>query len=569
MRRNTAPWTFLKEYTPSHFKGEWPTLPEMFTITAERHPERKCFSIYEPDNLFLTYAEAYRAVREVSNHLVKLGVKKGDRVALTGKNSPEWTIGYLAILFAGGVVVPIDYQLKDEEVAGLIRFSDAKILLVDEEKFETVGGDKSLSLEAVLSLSPRKDNYLLDARDSEEVPRQMPEENDLAAILYTSGTTGNQKGVMLTHGNFVSDCYLAQANMNIFHTDVFYALLPLHHSYTMLAVFIEAISVGAEIVFAKKLVVKQILKDLHEGQVTMFLGIPMLFNKLLKGLLRGIREKGILVYGLIRGMMMLSGFIKKVFKVNPGKKMFHGILQKISLDTNRICICGGGPLPSSTFSMFNQLGIDFVQGYGLTETSPILTLNPVDHYKETSVGKIIPRTEMRILEPDEEGNGEIIVKGPMVMQGYYNNETATREVFTEDGWFKTGDVGHLDSENYLYLTGRKKSLIVTEGGKNVFPEEIEDHFQLYEEIEQILVRGYTLDERMKTEGIEAVVYPNIDFFQEGGSDDFPREKIEQRVDEIIKAVNMELLPYKRISRFDVLDEPMEMTTTKKIKRFKA
>jgi len=569
MRRNTAPWTFLKEYTPSHFKGEWPTLPEMFTITSERHPERKCFSIYEPDNLFLTYAEAYRAVREVSNHLVKLGVKKGDRVALTGKNSPEWTIGYLAILFAGGVVVPIDYQLKDEEVAGLIRFSDAKILLVDEEKFETVGGDKSLSLEAVLSLSPRKDNYLLDARDSEEVPRQMPEENDLAAILYTSGTTGNQKGVMLTHGNFVSDCYLAQANMNIFHTDVFYALLPLHHSYTMLAVFIEAISVGAEIVFAKKLVVKQILKDLHEGQVTMFLGIPMLFNKLLKGLLRGIREKGILVYGLIRGMMMLSGFIKKVFKVNPGKKMFHGILQKISLDTNRICICGGGPLPSSTFSMFNQLGIDFVQGYGLTETSPILTLNPVDHYKETSVGKVIPRTEMRILEPDEEGNGEIIVKGPMVMQGYYNNETATGEVFTEDGWFKTGDVGHLDSENYLYLTGRKKSLIVTEGGKNVFPEEIEDHFQLYEEIEQILVRGYTLDERMKTEGIEAVVYPNIDFFQEGGSDDFPREKIEQRVDEIIKAVNMELLPYKRISRFDVLDEPMEMTTTKKIKRFKA
>jgi long-chain acyl-CoA synthetase len=322
-------------------------------------------------------------------------------------------------------------------------------------------------------------------------------------------------------------------------------------------------------VFAKKLVVKQILKDLHEGQVTMFLGIPMLFNKLLKGLLRGIREKGILVYGLIRGMMMLSGFIKKVFKVNPGKKMFHGILKKISLDTNRICICGGGPLPSSTFSMFNQLGIDFVQGYGLTETSPILTLNPVDHYKETSVGKILPRTEMRILDPDEEGNGEIIVKGPMVMQGYYNNETATREVFTEDGWFKTGDVGYLDGENYLYLTGRKKSLIVTEGGKNVFPEEIEDQFQLYEEIEQILVRGYTLDERMKTEGIEAVVYPNIDFFQEEGSDTFPREKIEQRVNEIIKAVNLELLPYKRISRIEVIEEPMEMTTTKKIKRFKA
>lgn len=568
MRRNITPWKFLDEYKPSHFKGEWPTLPELFTITTERYPDRKCFSIYEPDNLFMTYSEAYQAIVEVSNHLVKLGVKKGDRVALTGKNSPEWTVGYLAILYTGGVVVPIDYQLKDEEIAGLIQFSDAKVLLIDEEKHDTIGKDKALKLKETISLSPKKEKYILDIREAEYKDREQPEETDLAAILYTSGTTGNQKGVMLTHKNFVSDCFLAQAHMNLYPEDVFYALLPLHHSYTMLAVFIEAISVGAEIVFAKKLVVKQILKDLKQGQVTMFLGIPMLFNKLLKGLLRGIREKGVLVYGLIRGLMMLSGFIKKTFGVNPGKKMFNGILKKLSLDTNRICICGGGPLPSSTFGMFNQLGIDFVQGYGLTETSPILTLNPVDHYKEKSVGKVIPQTEMRILDPDEDGNGEIIVKGPMVMQGYYHNEAATREVFTEDGWFKTGDVGYLDAENYLYLTGRKKSLIVTEGGKNVFPEEIEDHFQLYEEIEQILVRGYMLDERMKTEGIEAVIYPNIDFFLEKESDPFPRDIIEERIDSIIKEVNQEMLPYKRISRFEVLEEPMEMTTTKKIKRFK-
>ena len=568
MRRNITPWKFLDEYKPSHFRGEWPTLPELFAISAERYPDRKCFSIYEPDNLFMTYTEAYQAIVEVSNHLVKLGVKKGDRVALTGKNSPEWTVGYLAILFAGGVVVPIDYQLKDEEIAGLIQFSDAKVLLIDEEKHDTIGKDKALKLKETISLSPKKEKYILDIREAEHKDREQPEEKDLAAILYTSGTTGNQKGVMLTHKNFVSDCFLAQAHMNLYPEDVFYALLPLHHSYTMLAVFIEAISVGAEIVFAKKLVVKQILKDLKQGQVTMFLGIPMLFNKLLKGLLRGIREKGVLVYGLIRGLMMFSGFIKKTFGVNPGKKMFNGILKKLSLDTNRICICGGGPLPSSTFGMFNQLGIDFVQGYGLTETSPILTLNPVDHYKEKSVGKVIPQTEMRILDPDEDGNGEIIVKGPMVMQGYYHNEAATKEVFTEDGWFKTGDVGYLDTENYLYLTGRKKSLIVTEGGKNVFPEEIEDYFQLYEEIEQILVRGYMLDERMKTEGIEAVIYPNIDFFLEKESDPFPREIIEERIDSIIKEVNQELLPYKRISRFEVLEEPMEMTTTKKIKRFK-
>jgi long-chain acyl-CoA synthetase len=569
MHRTDKPWAFLEEYKPSHFKGEWPTLPELFSITAERHPDRRCFSIYEPDNLFFTYAEALRAIRDTANYLVSGGVEQGDRVALTGKNSPEWAIAYLAVLFAGAVVVPIDYQLKNEEIAGLISFSDARVLFVDEEKYKDLAEDRKLKLKEVISLSPKKANYILDLKVPEKVPAiEMPSENDLAAILYTSGTTGHQKGVMLTHKNFVSDCFLAQANMNIFPTDVFYALLPLHHSYTMLAVFIEAISVGAEIVFSKKLVVKQILKDLHEGHVTMFLGIPMLFNKILKGLMRGIREKGAGIYALIRTLMFISGFIKKTFGVNPGKKMFHGILKKVSLDTNRICICGGGPLPSSTFSMFNQLGIDFVQGYGLTETSPILTLNPVEHYKETSVGKLLPQTEMKVLDPDEEGRGELIVKGPMVMQGYYNNPEATAEVFTEDGWFKTGDVGFLDDENYVYLTGRKKSLIVTEGGKNVFPEEIEDSFQLYDEIEQILVKGYLLDEKMKTEGIEAYIYPNFEVLPKKEDGEPDMEKIHERMDVIIKAVNAELLPYKRISRFKVLDEAMEMTTTQKIKRFK-
>jgi long-chain acyl-CoA synthetase len=213
--------------------------------------------------------------------------------------------------------------------------------------------------------------------------------------------------------------------------------------------------------------------------------------------------------------------------------------------------------------MFNQLGIDFVQGYGLTETAPIVALNPKEHYKENSVGKVIPQTMMTIREPDEDGHGEILIKGPMVMQGYYKNEEFTREAFTEDGWFRSGDVGYLDRDNYLYLTGRQKSLIVTEGGKNVFPEEIEDYFQLYDEVDQILVRGYVLDEAMKTEGIEALVHPNEESFKEA-----PREEIERRINEIIREVNQELMPYKRIGRVQVLDQPMEMTTTKKIKRHK-
>ncbi|MFP4266608.1 MAG: AMP-dependent synthetase/ligase [Spirochaetaceae bacterium] len=568
LKRNEKPWEFLEEFKGTHFKGEWPTLVELFSITAERYPERRCFSIYEPDNIFLTYGEAHEKVVQVSNYLLTLGVSYGDRVAVTGKNSPEWTIAYLAVLYAGGVVVPIDYQLKSEDIDAYISHSKSKVLFVDEEKYDEIDKDGKAGVKTRISLSKQKENYILDIEEKEDKAGTYPKEEDLAAILYTSGTTGTPKGVMLTHKNFVSDCFLAQANMNIFHTDVFYALLPLHHSYSMLAVFIEAISVGAEIVFAKKLVIKQILKDLHEGQVTMFLAIPMLFNKMIKGLLRGIREKGVVVYGIIRFLMNVSGIIKATFGVNPGKVMFKGILKKLSLDTNRICICGGGPLPSSTFRLFNQLGIDFVQGYGLTETSPILTLNPIEHYKLDSVGKVIPKTEMKIIDADEQGNGEIVVKGPMVMQGYYLNEEATKEAFTEDGWFLTGDMGHLDNENYLYLTGRAKSLIVTEGGKNVFPEEIEDHFQLYDEIEQIMVKGYLLDEKMKTEGIEAYVYPNFDNFSDTEDEDKKREIIEKRIQEIVKEVNANLMPYKRIGKISLLNEPMEMTTTKKIKRHK-
>jgi long-chain acyl-CoA synthetase len=176
---------------------------------------------------------------------------------------------------------------------------------------------------------------------------------------------------------------------------------------------------------------------------------------------------------------------------------------------------------------------------------------------------VIPQTMMTIADPDEEGHGEILIKGPMVMQGYYKNEEFTREAFTEDGWFRSGDVGYLDHDNYLYLTGRKKSLIVTEGGKNVFPEEIEDYFQLYDEVEQIMVKGYVMDEKMKTEGIEALVYPNEESFKESS-----REETERRINEIVKEVNYVLVPYKRIGRVQVLEQPMEMTTTKKIKRHK-
>jgi len=569
---NEQPWTFLDTYRGRAFKGEWPTLPELFGISAERFPDRPCFTVYSPERVSLSYREAHEAIRKTAAYLRSLGLEKGAKIALTGKNSPEWAIAYLAILEAGAVVVPIDYQLSLAETVNLVNASDSVILFVDEEKAAELKA-ACPGISKILSLFEGGDDYILglQAPPVQAQPASIPAgEEDLAAILFTSGTTGTPKGVMLSHGNLVSDCFLAQANLHLSEEDVFYALLPIHHSYTMLAVFIESFSVGAETVFGKRMVVKQILKDLKEARVTMFLGVPLLFNKLLNGILKGIKEKGPLVNGLIAAMMGLSGAVKKVFKVNPGKSLFHSVLDKASLSTIRICISGGGPLAPSVFRKYNELGIDFVQGYGLTETSPILTLNPVEHYKETSVGKLIPRVEMKILDPNEDGIGEIAVKGPMVMKGYYRMPEETKEVFTEDGWFKTGDLGYLDDEDYLYLTGRAKNIIVTEGGKNVYPEEIENRFQLYGEIDQVLVKGYFEKTEEVSEMIEVLIYPEQEWLKklaEGGTS--AAAAAEARMREIVEEVNQKLLPYQKITRISTLKEPLEMTTTKKVKRFSA
>jgi long-chain acyl-CoA synthetase len=558
------PWQFLNEYRGKAFTGEWPTLPEMFKITVLRYPERPCFTVYDPDRISLNYTEALKLIEASARWLHSKGIRRGDRVAVTGKNAPEWTVAYLAGLFAGGVIVPIDYQLRNEEIDLLIKTSGSRILFVDEEKHEYYTQNPG-GLETIISLKKGLGSYIYEL-DGPEAEIEQAVVTDLAAILFTSGTTGIPKGVMLSHSNIVSDCYLAQGTpLIVLHTDVFYAILPIHHSYTMLAVFIEAISTGAEVVFGKRMVTSQILKDLKEAQITMLLGVPMLFNKVLAGILRGLKDKGPVVNGIISFLMSISGMIKKVFRVNPGKKMFKFILDKASLTSIRICISGGGPLAPSVFKKYNQLGIDFVQGYGLTETSPIIAINPIEQYKETSVGRICPGVEMKILDPDERGIGEVIVKGPMVMMGYYNMPEETAASFTPDGFLKTGDLGYMDNENYLYLTGRAKNMIVTEGGKNVYPEEIENEFQLYEEIEQILIRGFILDEKLKTEGIEALVYPNAEYKNAKG--EIPsKPEMKERIDVIISEVNQRLQPYQKINRVDILDEPMKMTTTKKIKR---
>ena len=550
-------------YQGKKYMGQWPTFREMMEISEERFPDNEAFKAIVPKVVTFTYKEALKKIREIAYYLVATGAKKGDHIAVTGKNSPEWALAYFAISFAGCIIVPLDYSLHIEDMEKILAFGDVDRIFIDGEKIDEIDKEGKLFKEKI-SLEPESKGYkyVLDLTGPEtELPKLHAE--DTAAILFTSGTTGTPKGVMLSFSNFMSSTLSSQRLFDVYPTDVFYAILPIHHAYTMTAVLLETVVSGASCVFGKRLVTPIMLKELREGKITMLLAVPMLFNKLLAGLMTGVHKQGPFKENLIHFLMGFSGFMKKVFHVNLGKKIFGNmLLSKISLDKMRLCICGGGPLPPSTFKQFNQLGIDFVQGYGLTETSPIININPIEVYIEESVGIPIPGVEEKIVSPDEDGNGIIYVRGPQVMKGYYKNDEATEEVLSSDGWLNTGDVGHIDSNGFLYLTGRAKSIIVTEGGKNVFPEEIEDKFQLFNEIEQCCIIPYMINKEMKTEGIRMVIYPTEAYLKEHGM-----EETSRHMEEVVESVNKGLQSYKKITMVTVVDQPLPMTSTKKVKRF--
>ncbi len=559
---------YLDPYRGKIFNGDWPTLTQIFKMTIDKFPDRICFTKFSPNRFSLTYKEVYDYLIKVSSYLKENGLEAGDKVAINGKNSIEWAIAYLSINFAGGVVVPLDNQLTIKKVKQLTAYSDCKFMLADKNILESLDKEdpsflQSLSLCMTLQGKSEKYQAMMDSTPKELYEPYDGCEDDIAAILFTSGTTGNEKGAVLTQKNIVSDVFQAKDDqfLQLDETDILYALLPLHHSYCCTAVLLVSVTFGSECVFGHGIVVSRMVNDLSKGKVTVFMGIPLLYNKLLSGMMKEVKKKGFVTNTIVHTLMFINGICKKYFKINPFRNFFNKkLLSKVGFDHNRILICGAGPLSPKVFHQYQQLGLDFIQGYGLTEASPILALNPISKFKIHSVGKMFELVDAKILNPDSNGVGEIAVKGPNICQGYYKDEENTKKLFDEDGWMKTGDLGYLDKENYLYLKGRAKNIIVTEGGKNVYPEEIEDLFQLHPQVDQVLVRGYQEKKDVPAECIEAVIYPNEDYFKE------KKDKINEEMNEVIKLVNKELSGYKKIGKTTIVDKPMVMTSTKKIKR---
>ncbi len=549
------------------------------------HNDRMALHIERDDlKVSYTYRELQDNIIWLSYALMDLGFKRGSKIAILSESRPKWGLSYFAITSLGITAVPIDIYLKPKEIAHILNHSESEAIFISSgllNKFKEIKGELA-NIKYIFTLDPIEgENYTYiedliekgkklregDTSDDKYLATPVDEE-DVASLLYTSGTTGVSKGVMLTHKNILSDVDAVYQIFAFTEKDRAVSVLPLHHSYEFTAGLVTLLYCGLGITYAGSLAPQVLIGTFKKVRPTVVLVVPLLLEKLYKGVWREIKKKGKLVYYLMNSLNSLSIFFCRYLHIPIGKYLFKSIVRKLGLTDLRFFISGGGPLSKALISGYRNLGVTILQGYGLTETSPITNVNLEWKNKIGSVGPAIPGVKVDIANKDKDGRGEIIISGPVVMKGYYKNEEATREAL-RDGWLYTGDSGYLDSEGFLYITGRLKSMIVTKGGKNIFPEEIELTLSQSPYIAEVLVIGrYNPDK--KDEVPYALVYPNYEELEllakEKGfklTDDKIREIIKKEIQELSR----ELADYKRVKDFELRKEEFPKTSTRKIKRF--
>ena len=523
-----------------------------------------------------TFADLLARARAVSEALGALGVKPGDRVALMMENRPEWMAAYLGISSCGVTVVPVDSHLHAHEVSHILRDSEAVAFLgsgrtgplvreimgtlkymrhvvladgaVAEEKRE--GGVRLHDWDRLLSAreadSARADSFF---------DRNVAQEQDVASIIYTSGTTGRSKGAMLTHGNFCAQLQ-ALKYFTVRKDDNFLLVLPLHHAFAFTANFVVPLAAQCEISIVENL--RTIPDNMRETRPTVLLAVPLLAEKML---------------GAIRKKLKKSAAARALLSVGLHRVVGRKVVAQLG-GRLRIIICGGAASDPDVLRAWSRFGVKTLQGYGLTETAPISALAPENAIKFESVGKALPGHELRISDPNAEGVGEIEVRGPSVMMGYFRNEAATAECFDGEGWFRTGDLGKMDSDGYVTITGRKKSLIVNREGKNIYPEEVEIAINACPHVLESIVLGYRVPGEAKGEHVGAIVVADLDKIAEernrnAASSSSPMSDDEVRalcISEVREAMK-QLSSYKHPRRIRVRFEPLQKTNTLKVKRY--
>ncbi len=550
------------------------TIPQMLRRSASLFCDFSALSVWQGGKFVsITYKELEHKVNLFARGLNSLGIRKNDKVGLLSENRPEWGIVYLAILSSGGITVPLDPLLRCSELEVFIRDSGMKGLVTSgkfiSEIYEIT--KKIPGFEFLICMDEKKEagissfSEILDkGRGNEsELPAVFSE--DIASLIYTSGTTGNSKGVMLSHMNIMSDVWGTKEALKLYPEDNFLSILPLHHTFECTCGLLIPLSGGSGVIYARSLKSKEILEDIKNTGATLILGVPLFYEKLFAGLRKNIQKKSAITRFSFKLCFNFVKIFKKLTGINLGKSIFKNLREKAGLSSLRVLICGAAPLPAIIPECFDLLGIKFLQGYGLTETSPVLTLNPFDKPKCSSVGIPIPGAELKISEPNNDGVGEVLAKGDMIMKGYYNNLEETDKVL-KDGWFYTGDLGWKDRQGYFYIAGRKKNVIVTGAGKNIYPEEIENKLIQSPYVLEALVLGKKLSSGR--EEVEAIIVPDFEYLkqvnQEQGLDE---EKVKSFFKMEIDQCCEGMADYKRVKHFQIRKEEFVKTSTRKIKRF--
>ncbi len=553
----------------------WFPIPEYLKRTAEKFPEKSAVRIRRKKKWFgYTYGELLEKVSRLAAFIKASGLGKGSKISVLGENRPEWVLCYFAVQWAGATVVPLDARLKPPEYLHILNDAEVEMVFVSGSKLADIQEirDRVGSLKKVIVMDEVNGELVLDKvleEYKEGIALAPLGLEDLAVILYTSGTTGTSKGVMLTHKNISSNVDAIYQIIYIDENDRSFSYLPLHHVFEATAGMIFPLSVGVSITLARSLKPTEMIEDLRDTRPTLMTTVPLLLEKFLLRI-RSDLKKSSLKKGMVGLMKGLHRGMRPILGRDRARKIFRPILSKLGFDELRFLVSGGAALPRWVSQGLEELGFPILQGYGLSETAPVLTVNPPCCPRNASAGLPLPYVEIRIMDPDPEGIGEIAARGPNVMPGYYKNPKATAEVFTEDGWFLTGDVGYLDKDGFLYITGRKKSVIVTAGGKNIFPEEVEEVLLQSPFIEEVLVvRG--ANPVTGAEEVQAIVYPNFEevdaYFRERGITNPTEEEIEKLIGEEINRYSAQLADYKKPKRFRLRDEEFPKTTTRKIKRY--
>ena len=552
------------------------TLRFLIDNSASRYPERTALSMI--GGLSYTYSDLHQKIKTISTALHDRGIITGDRVAILGENRPEWGISYFSITTMGAVAVPILPEFHHTEILHILRHSESKALFVSKKYLPKIEENRPANITTIILLDDftlipdeKKSNILSQLIQQGEQGFSILKEaamkfigkipNDvtpdlLAAIVYTSGTTGHSKGVMLTHNNIVSDVIGTTHIVDLQASDRLLSILPLAHTYECTLGLTTALAVGATIYYLDKLpTANALLPAMKEVKPTVMLSVPLVIEKIFK-----MRIHPQLNSSFIKRRIQKIQFLRKRINRIAGKKLLTSFGGNLRL----FCI-GGAPLAPDVEQFLREANFPYAMGYGLTETAPLIagTNSALTKYRAT--GKSLPETEIRIAEPDpENGEGEIIVKGPTVMRGYYKDEERTQAAFTPDGWFKTGDLGVIDPDGYIYIKGRSKNMILGSNGKNIYPEEIESIINEFDLVLESLV--YEKDHQ-----ITARIYLDYDKVEEMLKDDESsesktREGIKELLKDLKQQINDRLSSYSRIMEIFEQTEPFEKTPTQKIKR---